>query len=469
MKAIINGVYNNNYPPLINSEEDPSLAEYLPDMVKVQRIATKQPERLSGSAAKTVRCICLNTGMIPDMIQCQIKGCGIWQHVGCVGQRSRTLFACETCRFFLADPFLKTIENLLPMAKLKDIPGMPPIRDMRGNYHARISLEQSFFLPPQLFHACQGSQAKRRVTISCMKLEDDIYTRMHWPKNLSLCVNNLNVKPYTRGPSTELGVNQRDSSVDVTRLVVNGHNYLRVTAVDNGTWVVRISISEKQTADVVKSMMKRSETLEEAKKRMQRQLAGDSDHVVGLERMSFSLKDPLTCTRIKHPARFEDASGPQPFELDSYLSMVELNRKWQDPTTLKNSDVHKLQFDVYSEKILNCLAGVRRITRIEVNAEGDWRPEGYDKEWLDVCKDLSKDTLESIAAFAESGLEDSENDDETEEYEGAAGIDIKTEMVEAMSTLITLRKDSPRHVQAPAVQKRKPDVEVIELLSSDDD
>lgn len=43
------------------------------------------------------------------------------------------------------------------------------------------------------------------------------------------------------------------------------------------------------------------------------------------------------------PARFVDASGLQPFDLDSFLSMAQRNRKWQDPTTLNNSSVEQLQ------------------------------------------------------------------------------------------------------------------------------
>lgn len=471
IRGLINDLYDKRYPPLPENLGDPSLAEYLPGMPDSQKNSPTGAgsEKLPESGGKNVRCICLNSGMIPDMIQCQIEGCGIWQHLGCVGKPKGSHFACEACRFYLADPFLRVVEDLLPLGKLKEMPGMPPIRDMRGNIHYRISLEQSFYLSPQIFQSCQGKSATRRVTISCLNLGDEIYTRMHWPKNVSVRVNNLNVKPYMRGPSTELGINQRDSPVDVTRLVVHGHNSIRIAAVDNGAWVVRISISEKETKETVKSMMKSPEALEEGKKRMQRQLAGDTENALGLERMTFTLKDPLTCTRIEHAARFEDASGPQAFELDSYLSMAELNRKWQDPTTLKNSTILKLRSDVYTGRILEFLKSIPSITRIEVNAEGNWRPEGYEKEWFDVCKDLSSENIESLKAFANSELDESQNNDGTEEYDGRAAIDSKTEVVEAMSALITLRKDPPRVVQNSGGQKRRPEVEVIDLLSSDEE
>ena len=43
------------------------------------------------------------------------------------------------------------------------------------------------------------------------------------------------------------------------------------------------------------------------------------------------------------PARFSGASGLQPFDLDSLLSMAQRSRKWQDPSTLQNSTVEQLQ------------------------------------------------------------------------------------------------------------------------------
>lgn len=46
---------------------------------------------------------------------------------------------------------------------------------------------------------------------------------------------------------------------------------------------------------------------------------------------------------LQVPARFVDASGLQPFDLDSFLSMAQRNRKWQDPTTLNNSSIEQLQ------------------------------------------------------------------------------------------------------------------------------
>ena len=51
----------------------------------------------------------------------------------------------------------------------------------------------------------------------------------------------------------------------------------------------------------------------------------------------------LSLSRLQTPARFAGASGLQAFDLDSFLSMAQRNRKWQDPTTMANSSVEQLQ------------------------------------------------------------------------------------------------------------------------------
>ena len=57
---------------------------------------------------------------------------------------------------------------------------------------------------------------------------------------------------------------------------------------------------------------------------------------------------PRPCLRLQTPARFAGASGLQAFDLDSFLSMAQRNRKWQDPTTMANSSVEQLQVRAHS-------------------------------------------------------------------------------------------------------------------------
>lgn len=482
LEGTINRVYDSNYPRL-----DPAAGSvspgtklssydaYLPTKEAVASQSNQVVQDTPGQVKKTVRCICLNNGTLPNMVQCENDGCGVWQHWECVRPNGgiRKGFMCEECRLLLADPFWKPVESILPTGIMKQIPGMPPIRDLKGNMHARISLEQTFFLTQQQLRPCVSDQSKRRVLISCIQMEDDTPCRIHWPKNISMRINNLTMRPYTRSLSSNIGINQRDSAVNATMNVVSGRNMLKISAVENFTWVVMVYIAEKQSHEDVKRLMMAPETKEEAKARMKKLLAGDSEGAIGLEQMTLSLKDPMTCTRISVPARFSNASGPQAFDLDSFLSIADLNRKWQDPTTLKNSTVKQLQEDTYVKVLLDNLASMPDINSIEVNATGDWRPEGLEDTWFDICQELGQEDLIKLQErFGRVKNEEHNNNDDTEVYDGVLDVDEKEEALEAVSALISVRgEDNVDQSQPPTTvgKKRQSPVEVIELLSSDDD
>lgn len=482
LDRVFHRVYDSNYPrldPAAGGSVSPgakvsSYDAYLPTKEVVPSHSNQGVQDTPGQVKKTVRCICLNNGILPNMVQCENNGCGVWQHWDCVRPNGgiRKGFMCEECRLLLADPFWKPVEFILPAGTMKQIPGMPPIRDLKGNIHARISLEQTFFLTQQQLRPCVSDQSKRRVLISCIQMEDDTPCRIHWPKNISMRINNLTMRPYTRSLSSNIGINQRDAAVNATMNVVSGRNMLKISAVENFTWVVMVYIAEKQSHEDVKRLMMAPETKEEAKVRMKKLLAGDSEGAIGLEQMTLSLKDPMTCTRISVPARFSNASGPQAFDLDSFLSIADLNRKWQDPTTLKNSTVKQLQEDTYVKVLLHNLASIPDINSIEVNANGDWRPEGLEDTWFDICQELGRDDLTKLQERFGSVKNEEHNNDDTEVYDGALDVDEKEEALEAVSALISVRgEDNVDQSQQPTTvgKKRQSPVEVIELLSSDDD
>lgn len=53
--------------------------------------------------------------------------------------------------------------------------------------------------------------------------------------------------------------------------------------------------------------------------------------------------------------RFAGLSGIVAFDLDSFLSMAQRSRKWQDPHTLRNVTVKQLQLDSWMQPVLTCL------------------------------------------------------------------------------------------------------------------
>ena len=406
--------------------------------------------------AVVVNCICKNKGTLPGMLRC--RNCGTSQHGSCAaGERPRgteeideASYCCETCRFKLADPFVYVKEELVPMAKMRDIPGMPPIVDLKGNYHARIKIEQQFYVTSQQLAMCNMKMSRTRVLVMCLQLEDEVPCRMHWPKNVQMRVNNMSIKPYARGVGSEMGINQRDNVVDITRMLCQGRNSVNITAVHAGTWVLRIVIADRQGSEEMKPMMMQEETLEEGRARMAMLLAGTdgvcgADDELGLEQVTFSLKDPLTCMRMVVPARFEGASGTQAFDLDSFLSMAEVNRKWQDPTTLKNSTVTCMRVDSYVREVDRWTKDITAVTTFEVNTTGDWRPEGYTDGWFDV-RAMDEAAQEKLRLWAETQRDVcSDDENETLDYHAvcAEGIDVRNEVDEASSALLSAGKHIP--------------------------
>ena len=48
-------------------------------------------------------------------------------------------------------------------------------------------------------------------------------------------------------------------------------------------------------------------------------------------------------------------AGIVAFDFDSFMSMVQRSRKWQDPHTLRNVTVKQLQMDPWMQAVLTCL------------------------------------------------------------------------------------------------------------------
>lgn len=443
------------------------------------------------NVAKIVKCFCLNPGPMPNMIQCKDVECGVWQHRACVARgREANLkdesFLCENCRLILSDPFWKPIDKILGPARLKMTVGLPPVRDLKGNFHAEVSIDQVFFLNGEQLEPCHVSPKDRQVFISCLLLEDEVPRRLRWPRNVSVRINGIGCRPYNRSLTAKIGINQRDGPLNATPTCLYGRNTLKISALESGTWIITIYIAERQTSEKVKSMMMPPETKDEAKERMKSLLVGDIEDGIGLEQITLSLLDPMTCQRIKMPARFDDASGPQAFDLDSFLSIVVMNRKWQDPTTLKNSTVKRMRKDTFVESILSSLESRQDITTIEVNAQGHWRPEGSTGKWYDIACPMTNADLEELSMHQ---VNQGSSMEETAELGASEAIDENAQILEAMSALVSIgagakgvSKDNGDenntcpgniaivHPPLENGKKRKASVpEVIDLLSSDDE
>lgn len=440
-----------------------------------------------------MRCICQGSKARGRMVQCQDPTCRVWQHSDCVYGTSKEPPAggkehyCELCRAHLSDPFWLPIETILPPAKMKHVIGQPPMKDQYGTLLPHQSLERAVFLSVEQLQEAHEDKAKVRVQMSCILLGDEVSLRNHWPRHVNLRVNSMSYRPYGRSLSAKMGINQRDNAANISSLCLRGRNSIEMQAADQGTWLVLVQRSKRRSWKEVKALMAPDETLNESKQRIRRLLgavgkgseehektsaADDVDEEISISCQLLYLNDPMSGQRIKCPARFVDASGLQPFDLDSFFSIVERNRKWQDPTTLRNSNIRKLQCDAFTQRILDCLSCAPHVSVVEVNRQGCWRLDGSQEEWYDVdtptAEIQQKIRLEREKKGKAINPSLHGNDGEVALLDGGSDdseVDEEAEFLEAVRALG--RKNKTVTVAPSRVSEKEP--EVIELLDSDDD
>ena len=84
----------------------------------------------------------------------------------------------------------------------------------------------------------------------------------------------------------------------------------------------------------------------------------------------FSLRCPLSGSRIRTPARFAGVGGLTAFDLDTFLGMVKRSKKWQCPHSMRNLPVQDLMIDGYLSRILPRLQVHRLLTSIGMMYSG---------------------------------------------------------------------------------------------------
>lgn len=446
-----------------------------PKLISPPNLAS--PTARNSSSLVNIRCFCQSSIARANMVQCTNSSCGVWQHAECVGMaidaQGRENFKCEQCRAALADPFWDPGDLLLPIARLKPVIGAPPVRDTSGEVHPQQSAERAIYLNDQQLAGPKSSPETDRIQIVCLLLEDSVPCRYHWPRNVTLRVNAMQYRPYGRSTTTKMGINQRDEAATVASLFLTGRNTIEIHAAEAGTWLLFLQRAKRRTLQQVKNLMAPKEEPSVAINRVKHALHGGDvgDDAIAVSSQVVSLKDPMSGQRMTVPARFTDASGLQAFDLDSFLFLAQRNRKWQDPTTLKNSTVRQLQVDCFMEKVLLCVAPFPDITEVEINDEGKWRPEGTSLRWFSIeeAVDVVRDEVKTVikGSIANGGASP-QNGASPEEDGGVLLSDSESDEEEE------LRKaaDAVRPAAALIGQKRKApsdELEVIDLVSDSEE
>ena len=163
---------------------------------------------------------------------------------------------------------------LLPVALMKTLHGVAPVRDSYGELHSHQMIERAVFLNNQQLSPAKESPETDRVQIGCLLLEDSVPCRYHWPRNVTMRVNTIQYRPYSRNPISKMGINQRDEAANVASFCIAGRNTVEVQGVESGTWVVMLQRTRHRTVSEVKELMASRESVADATARVKRLLHG---------------------------------------------------------------------------------------------------------------------------------------------------------------------------------------------------
>ncbi|KAK9864598.1 hypothetical protein WJX84_003578 [Apatococcus fuscideae] len=416
------------------------------------------------SANTTIRCPCgIHRDTGSRMIQCGVADCGVWQHCHCVGippgPEMPTNFMCELCRLDRCDPFwFPTHKAMFAPTLLRNVPSRPPAT-LLGPLEASQRMDKTLELPSATARLIQQQPHKYRLQMVCLMMNDPVACRMHWPMHPVLQVNYTGFKPYPRNSNAKLGPAGRDEPLNLAGVCLNppsSRNVISLEAQDPRKFCVTVQMAERRGVDEVKAMIARTESLPEALQRVQVQAvkdttaAADEDDDIAVTSTGFSLKCPLSGSRMQTPARVVGTDGLVAFDLVTFLEIAKRTRKWVCPHSMKNFSVFELQVDAYMQRVLECIQSQPDIVEIEVSAEGQWRPAGSTDRWRDITEDVSTAAITGPVVKQELNnapmASDSDSEEEMSEGEelrqAAAAMAVSKKRARDAEEIISLLSDS---------------------------
>ncbi|KAL7252975.1 hypothetical protein ACSBR1_007501 [Camellia fascicularis] len=333
---------------------------------------------------KEVRCPCCWSHPIKgNMIQCVDPQCRVLQHISCViipeqcSEGIPSQFYCEICRINRADPFLVTVK--LPLSPVKLMTSNISTKTISPHY-----VEKAFDLVSEDMDLLQNKEYD--VQVWCIHLNDKVPFRMQWPLYTNLQVNGVQVKTFKRPESQLLGANGRDDGPMIASYVRKGTNQISLSVRDARRFCLGVRLVKKRTIEQILNLIlekQNCEPFEDALARVCRCIGGgvamenedsDSDLEVIVDCVTVNLRCPLSGSRIEIAARFRPCAHMGCFDLETFLRLNQLSRKWQCPICMKNYSLEDITIDPYFNHITKMVKYCGEDTiEIDVKPDGSWR------------------------------------------------------------------------------------------------
>ena len=227
----------------------------------------------------------------------------------------------------------------------------------------------------------QLREAGSELQFLCVRLQDPVAGRLHWPCHASLQVNACALTVPCRAAINDLGRTGRDAPATLppsalAPLLSSPVPLLKITLAgyDARSFAFAARVARRSPAAALAAAVPSAQPLSAALQRTVRLLADDGGGVAATS-LVLSLRDPLGGARITTPVRYEACQGLAVFDLHSFLSMAARSRCWTCPLCNAGGPPESLRVDSYVAAVLAGLAltGETEVIEILVDPSAAWR------------------------------------------------------------------------------------------------
>ncbi|CAH9072981.1 unnamed protein product [Cuscuta europaea] len=205
---------------------------------------------------------------------------------------------------------------------------------------------------------------------------------MHWPLHTSLQLNGVPVRVINR-PGSQ--ANGRGDGPIITTCIREGINKISMAGIDARVFCFGVRVVKKRTVQQILNCIPKEsdgERFEDALARVCRVGGGDvaenadsdSDLQIVDNFISENLWCPMSGSRIKVAGRFHPCTHKGCFDLEVFVEINRMSRKWQCPICLKNYSLEHIIIDPYLNRVTSKLKNCgENVMEIEVKHDGSWR------------------------------------------------------------------------------------------------
>jgi len=259
-----------------------------------------------------------------------------------------------------------------PIAKVENLPFfntmytlLSPIICLRSD-NEDYDITGTFYLPPSIRKSIVESwsvtkkEYKVQVILRLVQVERQENIPDHLPNNISISVNDQHIKlpeinnPIRRGLS-EWRCNVPIDITEKTELKSFSQNTLRMTwSEETDQYIAGVYVSQKLTWDELLVDLEKKPLLPSVKTKelIKKCMVNDGDIMCVDDSIFVTIKDPLSKTKMKLPARGHNCVHVQCFDAIQFLQMNEQKQTWICPICKEKLSYENIEIDEFFLNII---------------------------------------------------------------------------------------------------------------------